>query len=133
MITYCCDSDLTFCARKSGLEKLALSIMNWSLYIVTNDCSNDKFLPLHVFRSSLILIRSIANISKNRPNLIDNYIPLIVSDTTSVVEENMTKKNTSPTLSLLNRCFKSKYIQTETVRVSPFSGLSSFKTWRPHV
>ena len=85
------------------------------------------------FGRALLLIRSIANISKNRPNLIDNYIPFIVSDTTSVVEENMTKKNTSPTLSLLNRCFKSKYIQTETVRVSSFSGLSSFKTWRTHV
>lgn len=44
------------------------------------------------FGRALLLIRSIANISKNRPNLIDNYIPLIVSDTISVVEENMTKK-----------------------------------------
>lgn len=44
------------------------------------------------FGRALLLIRSTANISKNRPNLIDNYIPLIVSDTISVVEENMTKK-----------------------------------------
>lgn len=46
------------------------------------------------FGRALLLIRSIANISKNRPNLIDNYIPLIVRDTISVVEENMTIKKT---------------------------------------
>ena len=87
------------------------------------------------FGRALLLIRSIANISKNRPNLIDNYIPLIVSDTISVVEENMTKKTLH--LPLLNRCFKRKYIQTETVRVSSFTGLSSFKrafkTWQLYV